>query len=513
MAVNKTQTNSRSTTGTTGIVTEQTITSRSDPSTEHPDYTAIKADWTRVRDCISGESKIKSKKTAYLPQPAGMTGVYASAYDAYIERAHFPLVTSYSLQGALGVVITKLPEFNLPKQLEYLLETATKEGDSLAQLFMDIVVDVFTTGRCPLVVDVVQDTNQFKFVKYQAEDLVNWKQEAIGSEKNLILGVIKEKLPENDDILAHTTEDVYRVMYIQDGKFTSRAFKDAGTEIEDLLTSPSYMGKSIDFIPLFVAGSINTNIDIQPIPLLATANCAIQIYRKEADLSNSEFLTCNPTLIMTGVTDDDDIPNVVGSSVLINLPDPQSRAFYTQTDTVALQHVKEHIKDLYEEAIRHGVAILDARKGVEAAEALRIRQATQSASIYSIYLSALNVIHEGLVAMCTWGGFDASEISIDAPTSLTTGIPDSAVIKEIIEGFGKNVIPLSVIHRYLIASDLIDNKISFDDYMNQLTEQRAIITPQKDDASQKDVTTQPLATSDTTQASEDTKEKEGEYAL
>jgi hypothetical protein len=166
---------------------------------------------------------------------------------------------------------------------------------------------------------------------------------------------------------------------------------------------------------------------------------------------------------------------------MIVLPDPAARVFYTVTDTAALDHVKNHIDSLYEEAIRHGVAILDTRKGVEAAEALRIRQATQSASIYSIYLSVLNAIKSGLQVACEWGKFNPKEVVIDAPSALTYGIPDSAVIREIVAGFGGGVVPISVIHRYLIGSGLMDQKVSLQEYLDEIEKYKAFreaMTPQ-----------------------------------
>jgi len=452
----------------------QKIVDGSDPSTKHPDYELLEKDWDRIRDCIHSESVIKSKREKYLPRPAGMTGEYAEAYDAYLERAHYPQICSYALAGALGVIITKLPEFNVPKQLEYILDDATKDGSTIQQLFMDVVIEILQTGRCPVVVDISGDINKFKFVKYTAESFINWKEETVAAEKSLIMGTLKEQMPKTDDIFSHDTVDIYRVLTLEDGHYVSHIFEEDGRELEDFLTKPTYMGKTIDEIPLFVAGSINNSTDSQPIPLLSVANCSIQIYRKEADLANSEFLSCNPTLCMVGASNDDDLPNVVGSSVMIVLPDPQARIFYTETDTAALRHVKTHIDDLYEEAIRHGVAILDTRKGVESAEALRIRQATQSASIYSIYLSALNALKSGLQLMCKWAGWNPEDIVVDAPSALTYGIPDSNVIRSIIEGFGNNVVPLSVIHKYLVGSGLLDQTISLKEYMEQLIEGKEI---------------------------------------
>lgn len=438
-------------------------------STEHDDYIKFKDAWSRVRDCMDGEDTIKKKTEKYLPRPSGMTGDYAEAYDAYIERAHFPLITSYALQGALGIVITKLPEFNVPKELEYIIKTATKDGRSLQQLFLDVIIEVFQTGRVPLLVDVFADRNEFRFVQYKAEDFINWKTAIVEDEKNLILGVLKENKPVSDDIFSHETNDVYRVLLMDEqGKYYTSVYSDDGSEFSELKIYPKYMGKTLEKIPLFLAGSINNSFDMHPIPLISVANCSVQIYRKEADLANSEYLSCNPTLVMVGATNDDDLPNVVGSSVMIVLPNEAARVFYTQTDTAALSHVKDHIKDLYDEAIRHGVAILDARKGVEAAESLRIRQSTQSASIYSVFLAAMNAIKQGLVTMCEWGSYDKEKVILDAPSSLTQGIPDSAILKEVIEGYNSGVIPLNVIHRYLVYSGLLDQTIGFEDYLSLL---------------------------------------------
>jgi hypothetical protein len=452
-------------------------------STEHADYVKFKKSWVRVRDCMEGEDTIKNKSETYLPRPSGMSGEYADAYEPYKERAHFPLITSYALQGALGIVITKLPEFNVPKQLEYIIKTATKDGRSLQQLFLDMIIEIFQTGRSPLLVDIVSAKNEFRFVQYKAEDFINWKTALVEDEKNLILGVLKEVRPLSDDIFSHDTEDVYRVLNLnENGEYFTTLHTDDGIDYEVI---PNFRGKSLKKIPLFLAGSINNSFGMQPIPLIAVANCSIQIYRKEADLANSEYLSCNPTLCIVGASNDEGLPNVVGSSVMIVLPNEQARIFYTITDTAALTHVKAHITDLYDEAIRHGVAILDARKGVEAAESLRIRQSTQSASIYSVFLAAMNAIKQGLMVMCTWGGFDDKEVILDAPSSLTQGIPDSSVLKEIIEGYGREVVPLPVIHRYLIYSGLLDQTVGFEDYVLLLNASKPTVV--EDDKSKEPV--------------------------
>ena len=441
------------------MASDTEVRTSSSIGTEHPDYSDRISEWVKVRDCLKGEKTIKDKAETYLPRPKGMSGDYAEAYDAYIERAHFPLVASYSLTGVLGVVITKMPEFNVPDKLKYIIENATKDGRSLQQLFLDIIIEIFTTGRVPLTVDIIPDKNEFRFVQYKAEDLINWKTSLQETEKNIILSVFKQQtLTDPEDEFSHDSQDTYVVLALdKSGRYYIRKYSESGTVEKSYV--PSIYGNTLTELPITIAGSINNSVDIQPIPLLSVANCSIQIYRKEADLANSEFLSCNPTLVITGATDEDQLPNVVGSSVLITIPDNQARVFYTTTDTAALTHVKSHIDDLYEEAIRHGVAILDTRKGVEAAEALRIRQATQSASVYSVYLSAVTAIKNGLMFMCKWAGYNVDDVVVDAPNSLTFGVPDATIIREVVEGFGSGIIPLTVIHKYLINSGLLDQTI------------------------------------------------------
>jgi len=447
-------------------------------SNKHPDYKGFTKAWKKIRDCLKGEDKVKEGRETYLPRPKGMSGEYADAYDAYIERAHFPLITSYALSGALGLIVTKLPEFHVPDSLKYLLKTATKDGKTMNQFFLDVVIEIFQTGRVPILIDYLQDINQFRFVQYSAEEFINWK---IGSnnkgEQKLTLGVIKEQVSDSDNVFSHDTVDEYRVLFLdKEGNYNSQIFKEELSQKDrnkleinfSESLAPIVYGNRLSKIPMTIAGSIDNDFNVQPIPLVSVANCSVQIYRKEADLANSEFLSCNPTLVLVGASNDDDLPNVVGSSVMMVIPNESARVFYTTTDTAALSHVKEHIKDLYEEAIRHGVAILDARKGVEAAEALRIRQSTQSATIFSIYMSAVNAIRTCLEYMCEWGGINPEGIQIDTPNSLNTGFPDAGVLKSILLGVEDSAIPLQSLYRYLLDSALIEQSISYDEYTEML---------------------------------------------
>ena len=108
------------------------------------------------------------------------------------------------------------------------------------------------------------------------------------------------------------------------------------------------------------------------------------------------------------------------------------------------------------------------------AEALRIRQATQSASIYSIYLSAVSAIRKCLELICTWGGYNKDDLDVDAPSTLTFGTPDADLIRELASGNTNAVYPLSTVHRYLISAGMLDQTVSFEEYVDLLMADQGI---------------------------------------
>ena len=83
--------------------------------------------------------------------------------------------------------------------------------------------------------------------------------------------------------------------------------------------------------------------------------------------------------------------------------------------------------------------------------------------------------------MCDWGGYDKNKVVIDAPSSLTQGIPDSTILKQIVEGHTTGVVPLEVIHRYLVYSGLLDQTVGYTDYVIMLKKSPINIDKDEDD--------------------------------
>ena len=146
-------------------------------------------------------------------------------------------------------------------------------------------------------------------------------------------------------------------------------------------------------------------------PLLGVSDISISIYQKDADMSNAEFLTCNPMLVTTGVSEEVDsegcptgnVSFPIGSNVTMNLPDTESQAFYVEPQSSCLNHMLNRIKDLKEEAVQYGAAVLSTNKNAaEAAETVKIRQAGNSSSLRTIVKSVGEGISQILQYAYMW---------------------------------------------------------------------------------------------------------------
>lgn len=228
-----------------------------------------------------------------------------------------------------------------------------------------IITSTLSFGRCFVTLD--KDNNP---VIYDALDVTNWSEG-----KYVIFLETKEGSEENDSI--EDMREYVRVSY-ESGTTYYERFDSEGTLLERKHTT------KFNYLPVMCIGSTNLDWDVDLLPLEGISTCALHIYKKSADLSYSEFSSCVPTLVMTGV--DDDISNkTIGGGVGLSIPNEMAKVYYPQTDTNALQHVRTHIESLFDEAKTYGASLLGGDKTeVESAEAIRLRQGAAGASLSTL---------------------------------------------------------------------------------------------------------------------------------
>ena len=261
-----------------------------------------------------------------------------------------------------------------------------------------------------MLVDIKEDKITFNI--NAAESLINWREDKDG---NLILAVFEEEVEDDDIFVTSSSKVNYRVLSIEDGVYTVTVYDVGGAVVEEPST-PTYFNKTLNKIPLIIIGSTNLTPDPDIMPLSSISSVALQLYMKSADLSQAEFLTCNPTLIFTGVSEED-VPKVVGSVVGIALPDPEMKAAYTQTDTAGLDHVMNRMDKLFDQAAAYGSNLLGAGRttgGVESGEALRLKQTANSATLQSVVSTSSDGIQKCLDIVAEWSGKDKETFEFTA---------------------------------------------------------------------------------------------------
>lgn len=229
-----------------------------------------------------------------------------------------------------------------------------------------VITLTLSYGRCFATID--QNNNP---VIYDALDAPNWEEE----EFVVFLETKKgfESSPDNDNGLERV-----RISQLGDVTYYER-FTDNGKLIERKQTT------KFKTLPVICIGSTDSDFDVDIIPLEGIATCALHIYKKTADLSYSEFSSCVPTLVMTGVDSESGQNQQVGGGVALVIPNDMAKVYYPTADTNALQHVRLHIEGLFEEAKTYGASLLGGDKNeVESAEAIRLRQSAAGASLSTL---------------------------------------------------------------------------------------------------------------------------------
>lgn len=359
----------------------------------------------QVRDSVKGSSSVKRKNELYLPMPSGMYGAEAAnrsqqqyrgkelkeggilsiqnmpwyhsnpAYSAYLQRARFPDITAPILRGIIGIATKTDAEFTLPPSLKHMEQIATVCNKSLIDMYAHSLNEVMQSGKMCFAVSFAAKDG-IKIALYSAERHIDWDEELVDGELVLTRALFVEEF--SDDETDEKTIEyklVNNIAVIQ--RYT--AGKADGDE-EPLLNQ----GKTLDRLPVFFATATDNKPEVDSIPLLGVSDIAMTMFRKDADLAQSQYFSCNPTLFIFGIQEDEK-PMMIGSTVAVTISNEAGSAMYPNTDTSALDHIKEHIKDLREEAVSMGAQFLNTGgKGAESAEALSIREASSGATLISI---------------------------------------------------------------------------------------------------------------------------------
>lgn len=289
--------------------------------------------WEEVRDCLKGERHVKEKGVKYLPKPQDSGDDADARYKAYKQRAVFYNVTGRTEKGLVGEVFSKDPSIELPSGTEFFEQDVDGAGNTLEQQSKGLVSDILATGRAGLLADFPTlaegqavtkadlDAGRIRprVVPYTAEQIINWRENNVGGETLLTLLVLSESTIVADDGFEFKTEPRWRELRLMNFEDRQASFvqvqvwrrKDKPKDKEDIyevVEGPfvvlGYNAQPLREIPFTFVGSTNNDSDVDDPPLYDIASLNLAHYRNSADVEESSFLVGQPTLILSGLTQD-----------------------------------------------------------------------------------------------------------------------------------------------------------------------------------------------------------------
>lgn len=399
-------------------------------STKHPLYSQFLEDWTKCVDCYRGERAVKLKGGAYLPPTSGMVADNCQvlnspgwhAYRAYQARAIYPEFFSDAVETFIGMLWTKPPVIELPKQLEPLLDNASIHGEGLEQLLRRIHEQQLVTGRVGILADLPKTPDPENPLPYLAlyttETIINWDEgarEEVGKD-SLNLVVLDETEDQRASDFSWVRKEKYRILVLGDleknettGVYSCGQFEPHAFSPGELLV-PNIRGNTLDKIPfVFINTKDNISRPDDP-PLLGLSELCLAIYRGEADYRQALFMQGQDTLVVIG--GDDDKTYRLGAGASICLKDGGDAKFIG-VDSNGLTEMREALQNDKTLAQQKAGNLIDTRsKQKESGDALSTRLGAQTATLTQLALASAKGLERILKIVAEWMGADPDEVVV-----------------------------------------------------------------------------------------------------
>ena len=388
-----------------------------DITARHPQYEEYIDAWRLMRHAYEGEDEIKEHGTEYLPMKSGIKAIAdvarrEAAYDAYRDRAEFPEIVAPTIRGLMGVVHNKASEYLLPSGMEYLMDMATRDGQTLEQVHHKITNELLRVGRYGLLPGI-KDSGEFHIAGYDAECITNWD-----GESYLVLNETHDRRDPDTNKWGEVKQ--YRECQLDDaGNYVSRIWTGVRGQdgkvtfvpgIDEFATIKG--GAPLQEMPFVFAGCIDTTPDPDDIPLYGLAKLAVRAYQLDADYRNSMHLTSEPTPWVSGVTREY-APKSIGAAALWVLDDPQAKCGMLEFSGAGIDAQKQAIADTMERAILFGAQMFaDNRRAAESGEALKLRLGSQRATLVMIARSSAAALEKVLKNIAVWGGMNPDDVQV-----------------------------------------------------------------------------------------------------
>jgi hypothetical protein len=365
--------------------------------TKHPTYLCREDDWTDCRTAFEGQRAVKEAGVRYLPRLKGQTD---EEYSAYKGRALFYSTTSKSVGALVGMAMDKPPEMVYPDKLKPYFED--RSGTQFYELFSSTVSELLLMARFGVFVDRPAAGGMPYITTYATEDIFNW---SVDEEGNTVFVVLREFYYENDssDKYVRVKKTRYRELELVDGRLQITVHEDNGNNAfaPGTSTTITNTGKVMDSIPFFCVNPSGLSIEPERPPMLDIVDINFSHYRTSADLEHGRHFTGLPTPYVTGA--DGDVKLHIGSLTAWIIPNHQAKVGFLEFTGQGLGSLEKAMEEKQSQLASMSARLIDnSSRGSEAAETVRLRYMSETASLRSIVRAAealLNAVYNQIASM------------------------------------------------------------------------------------------------------------------
>ena len=397
--------------------------------TKHPQYVTYQNDWLDCRQVSEGQRAVKEAGVRHLPRLTGQTD---EEYAAYKMRALFYSITSKTLSALVGMALDEPPSLTYPEKMASYFEDDS--GTQFYELFGTAVQELCLTSRFGVLVDRPAGGGDPYFTMYPTECIINWR---LSADKRYEMVVLMENILVQDttDEYLQVVKTRYRKLEIVDGRLqiiTYLTGEQAGVFDQGLPTTITNTGIEMDYIP-FVCATPN-GLEVTPTkPLMIDiVNVNLSHYRTSADLEHGRHFTGLPTPWITGA---ESTSMHIGSTKAWVIPNHQAKVGYLEFTGQGLQSLENALKEKQGQLASMSARLIDnSSKGSEAAETVRLRYMSETASLKTVVRSVQALLNRAYTIAKEMQGL-SGELLISLNMDFLDGKLTAAELKALSEAY------------------------------------------------------------------------------
>lgn len=451
----------------------------------HPEYALNMCKWDRIQAVIDNDAQDYLRTI----DPADTSRDNCLRNQQYKESAVLVNFTALTQQGLAGLVFRKPPKVKLPKQIDYIKETATVDDRSLITFSRDVIIEIITKGRAGILVDFPRSDSDLdtmdndltaRMTLYKAEEIINWTQSRVNGKLQLTQVVLRECVQKNGaDGFSWEIVTQYRVLRLVklDGSWVYQQKLYLQNSIEETFPR-DFSGNLWNEIPFTFVGADDNTPNVGKSPLYDIAILNIAHYQNSADLEESGHVVGQPTAIMKTNYDLQQFQEANPEGVRLGC-----RAVYNLGAEGDAKFLQVNPNQMVEMMMRHkevqaafiGARLISPAGGRETAEAARMRFGSSNSQLAHLTYNTDEAIKKCLAWICKFQGVAFVGVVFKLNDRFFDEGVDPQVLMQAIMLVQEKIIPRRVVQDYIREAGMVDDLTSNDELDKEIEDEMDLL--------------------------------------